>query len=823
MKKITFFAYMFCALLFFANMSAMDKASSSGSAVASSSSAAGDAASVHKQINLMILYHEKSYAVGDDAIDIDNGYIPSSLHGAIYSKKALILLNETIAYPLLVMLLYRYIRVARPAEGAGCTSETLKVPWKSLAQAKLPDEITRSLAEIKTICGDVVLPYIEGATDDAKNAYYWLSVAKQVDLNDFDVYKVLPAGVGSSPVDHRFLLLVPHVLTDIEVAMALKMEKLEKIEFGGTDEARAENLKLLIEYYKDVVTRNHETLVNAITAIFKTDGAMPYAWNVVVSGHGSRAYDTSSAPITESLRKMRRVYESDVQESERRLKWKKSSGKFTPDSTKDEFTLEPTKFEPAGESGSVIANMPLVQFFKLLNFFSAIPTNLFVTATCNFGGYHAQAAAQLAAISRTVAMRQKMGNAVGEPKGSMSDAAAPEKPDEKTVEFLLRGIFEAEKVKTTPFVLVSLATYEKPVMVSGLKYKEFFDAIERIFESYPTHKEMFEKLELFKFRLTKAIGELTTEPGLIRMPGEREFEMQNVGSIKTPEDIARLASLGKALTVDEWWRLMYVRVLRDAEKQKKDANVLAVEMQIFLDAMKPDSAGAVVEALDVFFNNVSFKDVTRLYFFGEPWARMLIWLINNKAEDLWWHINLKQTTSVKDEGFFVTILKSMEPKLKGAILAHAAKKGLLKIAQFLVDQGADINGLDEKGTPVLVNAVRAKNFELVELLVGKGANLDLQDEEKQTALMYAIYLIDPKIALFLIEKGAELDLQDKEGKTALMDSITYWQVPVLKALVKKGANPALVDSDGKTAFDFAVECSLGDVLEAAIREKRVVE
>lgn len=98
--------------------------------------------------------------------------------------------------------------------------------------------------------------------------------------------------------------------------------------------------------------------------------------------------------------------------------------------------------------------------------------------------------------------------------------------------------------------------------------------------------------------------------------------------------------------------------------------------------------------------------------------------------------------------------------------ALVLKTGNTKMAELLIEKGADVNFKDEAGT-ALIWAVDSTSIEIVELLIEKGADLNVQNKDGWTALMWATNKGNTKIAELLIGKGADLNVQEYKGKTAL--------------------------------------------------------
>lgn len=70
-------------------------------------------------------------------------------------------------------------------------------------------------------------------------------------------------------------------------------------------------------------------------------------------------------------------------------------------------------------------------------------------------------------------------------------------------------------------------------------------------------------------------------------------------------------------------------------------------------------------------------------------------------------------------------------------------------------------------TPLIIKAVQNNNTEALEELIEEGAEIDEVDEHGKTALHYAVLSANTDIVQFLIDQGASIDKQDSSGKTPL--------------------------------------------------------
>jgi len=92
----------------------------------------------------------------------------------------------------------------------------------------------------------------------------------------------------------------------------------------------------------------------------------------------------------------------------------------------------------------------------------------------------------------------------------------------------------------------------------------------------------------------------------------------------------------------------------------------------------------------------------------------------------------------------------------------------VQIRQMLLVKGADVNALAADQGTLLMRAAAAGNLRLAEWLILQGAQLDLQDSAGRSALMHAALAPNGETVLqLLINRRAQLNLKDVRGQTAL--------------------------------------------------------
>ena len=139
-----------------------------------------------------------------------------------------------------------------------------------------------------------------------------------------------------------------------------------------------------------------------------------------------------------------------------------------------------------------------------------------------------------------------------------------------------------------------------------------------------------------------------------------------------------------------------------------------------------------------------------------------------------------------------------------SMLLNSAKNNDLTGVRALLDQGVEVNTLDEDKRTALMYASYEGYSDVIECLLSHGADPTLFDINGRTALMFAASGPFPGAVLMLLEKGAAVNVQDKdEHYTALMYAAAEGQFENVKLLIEHGADPMIKDVDGDNALAFA--------------------
>ncbi len=125
-------------------------------------------------------------------------------------------------------------------------------------------------------------------------------------------------------------------------------------------------------------------------------------------------------------------------------------------------------------------------------------------------------------------------------------------------------------------------------------------------------------------------------------------------------------------------------------------------------------------------------------------------------------------------------------------LQSAAAAGHLKVVQYLINSGAEINpgGM----TPLMYAALNGHNA-VVEFLLSKGANVNATTDVGRTALHYAAQHGFKIVVETLLKHGANVNARENDGKTAVWSVADNGSKPILELLLANGADVNLNAAD----------------------------
>ena len=98
-------------------------------------------------------------------------------------------------------------------------------------------------------------------------------------------------------------------------------------------------------------------------------------------------------------------------------------------------------------------------------------------------------------------------------------------------------------------------------------------------------------------------------------------------------------------------------------------------------------------------------------------------------------------------------------------LIKAVERGKENRVERLLEDGADVNEVDEKGMTPLHHAARRGHDDMTHMLLARGASVNAQDQDGNTPLHLAAKSNHDETMVELLIAGANRSVRNKEGKT----------------------------------------------------------
>ena len=141
-------------------------------------------------------------------------------------------------------------------------------------------------------------------------------------------------------------------------------------------------------------------------------------------------------------------------------------------------------------------------------------------------------------------------------------------------------------------------------------------------------------------------------------------------------------------------------------------------------------------------------------------------------------------------------------------LMVAANRSSLRVVDYLIRQGAEINAQSDGGETALMLAARAQDEQAavntMTLLLAAGADPNLVSGGGNSTLMEAAYAGHAAAIVLLVQANANVNHTNQYGETALLvGALKMGSVDAIRALLAAGSDPNHEDKDGATAADVA--------------------
>ena len=247
----------------------------------------------------------------------------------------------------------------------------------------------------------------------------------------------------------------------------------------------------------------------------------------------------------------------------------------------------------------------------------------------------------------------------------------------------------------------------------------------------------------------------------------------------------------------------------------------AVEFFLFLGA-DPDCAFDGTTPL-IFACTNQYVDIVRLLLCANA-------NVNLQDENTWTALMVMCDLENPDEKLVEMIIQSgadlnmhitVDIEIQETALMLAVENGNSNIVKCLLDEGAFVDGVNDKGVTALKITCRYGNSEIMRILLDYGADPNFQDDiHYTTALHVACHYQFTELVDILLLYDADPNLQDINGDTALILACDHSECPrdpsIPVMLLSADANSSIKNESGKTAIMTAAMSGYEEGIEAML-------
>jgi ankyrin repeat protein len=139
-----------------------------------------------------------------------------------------------------------------------------------------------------------------------------------------------------------------------------------------------------------------------------------------------------------------------------------------------------------------------------------------------------------------------------------------------------------------------------------------------------------------------------------------------------------------------------------------------------------------------------------------------------------------------------SLLLNCTASLHNHVADSIERRDLVKLIEFLIEEGSDVNAVDSLGDTPFINCARNGEAGLCKLLVGRGADPSVKRKDGGTALHAAAQSFHVDVFRYLVE-DCGLDINDTyqdenmRPRTPLFLAALYGNIKACRYLLEKGA------------------------------------
>ncbi|KAF1332035.1 Serine/threonine protein kinase, partial [Globisporangium splendens] len=164
---------------------------------------------------------------------------------------------------------------------------------------------------------------------------------------------------------------------------------------------------------------------------------------------------------------------------------------------------------------------------------------------------------------------------------------------------------------------------------------------------------------------------------------------------------------------------------------------------------------------------------------------------------------VKSVRSLLNEGACVN---AVERYGQAPPISIATRHGCVDVLRLLLERGADVDTVCDRGETPLFIATRQRDVRCVRVLIEFGATVNILSYDGQTPVSIAIYSHEIEILTVLVASGMYNNMTDRRGETPLFIACACGNKAAVKLLLAGGALPDIANSEGETPLFIATRC-----------------
>lgn len=137
-------------------------------------------------------------------------------------------------------------------------------------------------------------------------------------------------------------------------------------------------------------------------------------------------------------------------------------------------------------------------------------------------------------------------------------------------------------------------------------------------------------------------------------------------------------------------------------------------------------------------------------------------------------------------------------------LFHAAECGFVPIAEFLINNGADLKERSWSGQYYFIEVANSNQLDVIKLFLSRGCEANMSALSGRTIFIHAIQNGSLPHIKLLQEFGADMNARDITGQPALHMALGQNRMDIVTFLLEHGADPNVMDLTGTTMISSAL-------------------